>query len=79
MVGTRRALSGTLRVTDAGVSYRRSRMAFEEIEEVAATFPVELVGHRRTMRLAPTFCPPAATTAVAHEIQRMILELAAPR
>jgi hypothetical protein len=76
----REALSpGTLRVTDAGVSYRRSRMAFEEIEEVAATFPVELVGHRRTMRLAPTFCPPAAATAVAHEIQRMILELATPR
>lgn len=66
---------GTVRVTEAGVSYRGSRMAFSEIEEVTATLPIELVGDRRILRLAETFCPPAALSAVAHEIQRLVLEV----
>ena len=69
-------LPGTVRVTKRGVSYRRSRMAFEQIEEVTATLPIEVVGDRRILSLADSFCPPAATGAVAHELQRLILEVA---
>ena len=67
---------GTVRVTEEGVSYRRSRMRFREIEEVTATLPIEVVGDRRILRLAETFCPPAALKPVAHELQRLILEVA---
>jgi hypothetical protein len=67
---------GTVRVTEGGVSYRGSRMAFDRIEEVIAGPPIEVVGDRRILRLAPSFCPPAATGAVAHELQRLILEVA---
>jgi hypothetical protein len=67
---------GTLRITERGVSYRGSRMAFDEIEEVPVTLPIEMVGDRRTLRLAESFCPPAAKEALVHEIQRLILEVA---
>ncbi len=67
---------GTVRVTDRGVSYRWSRMAFREIEEIIATHPIELIGDRRTLRLGETFCSPGATKAVAHELQRLIIEVA---
>jgi hypothetical protein len=63
-------------VTDRGVSYRFSRMPFREIEEVTSQFPVEVVGDRRSLVLGTTFCPPAATEAVAHELQRLIIEVA---
>jgi hypothetical protein len=67
---------GTVRVTDRGVSYRGSRIAFREIEEVTATFPIELIGDRRSLTLGETFCSPGAAKAVAHEIQRLIIEVA---
>lgn len=61
---------GTVRVTERGVSYRGSSMAFEEIEEVTANVPIEVVGDRRFLRLA-----------VARELTRLIIEVAprAPR
>jgi hypothetical protein len=34
-----------------------------------------VVGDRRILRLAESFCPPAALSAVAHEIQRLVLEI----
>jgi hypothetical protein len=67
---------GTVLVTDRGVSYRFSRMPFREIEEITAHFPVEVVADRRSLALGNTFCPPAATGAVAHELQRLIIEVA---
>ncbi len=67
---------GSVRVTGRGVSYRGSSLAFGEIEEVTATVPIEIIGDRRILRLANSFCPPAATTAVAHELQRLIVEVA---
>jgi hypothetical protein len=67
---------GTVRITERGVSYRGRRMRFNQIEEVTATSPIEIVGDRRILRLAETFCPAAATTAVAHELQRLIIEVA---
>jgi hypothetical protein len=67
---------GTVRVTDRGVSYRWSRMAFREIEELIGTHPIELIGDRRTLKLGETFCSPGATKAVAHELQRLIIEVA---
>lgn len=66
---------GTVRVTEDGVSYRGSSMRFAEIEEVTATLPIEVVGDRRILSLAESFCPPAALSAVAHEIQRLVLEI----
>ena len=42
---------GTVRITDRGVSYRFSRMAFREIEELTTTYPIELIGDRRTLTL----------------------------
>lgn len=67
---------GTVRVTDRGVSYRWSRMPFRQIEEVTATFPIELIGDRRSLTLGETFCSRVAAKAVAHEIQRLIIEVA---
>ena len=67
---------GTVRVTDRGVSYRWSRMPFRQIEEVTTTFPIELIGDRRSLRLGDTFCSRVAAKAVAHEIQRLIIEVA---
>ena len=67
---------GTVRITDRGVSYRFSRMAFREIEELTATHPIELIGDRRTLVLGETFCRPAAAETVAHELQRLIIEVA---
>jgi hypothetical protein len=66
---------GTVRITEDDVSYRGSRMRFREIEEVMATLPIEVVGDRRILRLAETFCPRAALKPVAHELQRLILEV----
>ena len=66
---------GTVLVTDRGVSYRFSRMSFREIEEITSDSPVEIVGDRRSIRLGDTFCPNEASGAVAHEIQRLILEV----
>jgi hypothetical protein len=67
---------GTVRVTDRGVSYRWSRIPFRQIEEVTTTFPIEVVGDRRSLRLGETFCSRVAAKAVAHEIQRLIIEVA---
>jgi len=67
---------GTVRITDRGVSYRFSRMAFREIEELTATYPIELIGDRRTLTLGETFCRPGAAQTVAHELQRLIIEVA---
>ena len=67
---------GTVRITDRGVSYRFSRMAFREIEELIASHPIELVGDRRTLKLGETFCRPGAVKTVAHELQRLIIEVA---
>lgn len=75
--GVRDALfPGTVRITDRGVSYRFSRMAFREIEELTPTHPIELIGDRRTLTLGETFCRPAAAQTVAHELQRLIIEVA---
>jgi hypothetical protein len=63
-------------VTDRGVSYRLSRMPFRDIEEVMSDFPIEVVGDRRSLLLGTTFCPAAAVEAVAHELQRLIIEVA---
>jgi hypothetical protein len=67
---------GTVRITDRGVSYRFSRMAFREIEELAASHPIELIGDRRTLKLGQTFGKPGAVKSVAHELQRLIIEVA---
>ncbi len=67
---------GTVHITERGVSYRGRRMTFRQIEEVTATNPIEIVGDRRILRLAETFCPPGAVAAVAHELQRLIVEVA---
>jgi hypothetical protein len=67
---------GTVLVTDRGVRYRFSRMSLREIEEVTTQFPIELVGDRRSLALGATFCPAVATDAVAHELQRLIIEVA---
>jgi hypothetical protein len=67
---------GTVRITDRGVSYRFSRMAFRDIEELTATYPIELIGDRRTLILGETFCKPGAVKTVAHELQRLIIEVA---
>ena len=69
-------LPGTVRITDRGVSYRFSRMAFREIEELIASHPIELIGDRRTLKLGETFCRPGAVETVAHELQRLIIEVA---
>jgi hypothetical protein len=67
---------GTVRITDRGVSYRFSRLAFRDIEELTATYPIELIGDRRTLVLGQTFCKPGAVKTVAHELQRLIIEVA---
>jgi hypothetical protein len=67
---------GTVRITDRGVSYRFSRMAFREIEELIASHPIELIGDRRTLTLGQTFGKPGAVKTVAHELQRLIIEVA---
>jgi len=67
---------GTVHITDRGVSYRFARMAFREIEELAASHPIELIGDRRTLKLGQTFCKPGAVKSVAHELQRLIIEVA---
>jgi hypothetical protein len=67
---------GTVRITDRGVSYRFSRMAFREIEELTASHPIELIGDRRSLELGATFCRPGAVKSVAHELQRLIIEVA---
>ena len=68
---------GTVHITDQGLSYRGRRMRFAEIEEVTATSPIEIVGDRRILSLAGTFCPLAASDALVHELQRLIVEVAA--
>ena len=67
---------GAVRVTERGVSYRGRRMTFGEIEEVTAEVPIEIVGDRRILTLPVSFCPRAAVASVAHELQRLILEVA---
>jgi hypothetical protein len=67
---------GTVHVTDRGVAYRGRRMTFADIEEITAVVPIEVVGDRRTLTLPASFCPPAAAGAVAHELQRLIVEVA---
>ena len=67
---------GAVRVTERGVSYRGTRMTFGEIEEVTAGVPIEIVGDRRIISLPVSFCPKAAVGPVAHELQRLILEVA---
>ena len=67
---------GTVEVTDRGVAYRGRRMAFADIEEVTAIVPIEIVGDKRTLSLPDSFCPRPAAGAVAHELQRLIVEVA---
>jgi len=67
---------GTVRVDDDGVTYRGHRMRFRHIEEVTAAPRVEILGDGRILALAETFCPAAATSAVAHELTRLIIEVA---
>jgi hypothetical protein len=67
---------GTVRVTDRGVTYRGRRMPFGKIEEVIATFPIEVIGDRNSLTLGETFCSPGAAKTVAHELQRLIIEVA---
>ena len=69
---------GEVVVNARGVSYRGRRLPFDRVEEVVAGLPIEVAADRRSLVLATSFCPPEATRAVAHEIQRLILE-AAPR
>jgi len=82
MVGTAAAgarntfFPGTVHIDDRGVTYRGRRMRFKHIEEVTAGAPIEIVGDGRILKLAETFCPPAATAAVVHELQRLIVEVA---
>ena len=74
-------LPGALRVTPDGVSYRGRRLAFDEIEEVTSSVPLEILGDRRKLRLSASFCPAEARGAAVAEIQRLILAVAphAPR
>jgi hypothetical protein len=51
-------------------------MAFREIEEMTTTYPIELIGDRRSLTLGETFCRPGAVETVAHELQRLIIEVA---
>jgi hypothetical protein len=67
---------GTVLVTDRGVSYRFARLPFREIEELTSAYRIEIIGDRRSLALGQTFCPVQATDAVAHEIQRLIIEVA---
>jgi len=67
---------GTVRVTDRGVTYRGRRLPFAKIEEVTETYPIEVIGDRRSLKLGDTFCAPGASKAVAHELQRLIIEVA---
>jgi hypothetical protein len=67
---------GAVQITERGVSYRGTRMTFVEIEEVTADVPIEIVGDRRILSLAPSFCPRAALGPLAHELQRLILDVA---
>jgi hypothetical protein len=67
---------GTVLVTDRGVSYRFSRIPFREIEELTSACRIEIIGDRRSLALSRTFCPVQAADAVAHEIQRLIIEVA---
>jgi hypothetical protein len=66
---------GRVEVNDRGVTYRGRRMRFADIEEVIAGVPIEIIGDRRALSLSTSFCPPAAMGAVAHEIQRLIIEV----
>ena len=70
---------GTIEIDDNGVRYRWSRMRFDRIEEITTGGRIEIVGDRRTVAIAESFCPRAAMKPVAHELQRLILEAAAKR
>lgn len=67
---------GVVGVTERGLSYRGRRMSFDEIEEVIVGVPIEIVGDRRILSLAVSYCPREAIGPLAHEIQRLILEVA---
>jgi hypothetical protein len=67
---------GTVLINDGGVSYRGRRIRYKHIEEVTSATRVEIVGDGRILALADTFCPPAASEAVAHELTRLIIEVA---
>jgi hypothetical protein len=72
---------GAVLVRPDGVSYRGRRLGFAEIEEVTTGARVEILGDRRKLRLAASFCPSDARAAVVKELQRMIVAVApmAPR
>jgi hypothetical protein len=70
---------GTVRIAEDGVSYRGSRMKLDEIEEVIAGAPIELLARRRILRIGETFCPRQAIEPVAHELQRLIVDVASKR
>lgn len=70
---------GSVRITEDRVSYRGSRMKLDEIEEVIASAPIQLLAGSRTLTLAETFCPPKAVDAVAHELRRLIVEVGSKR
>jgi hypothetical protein len=54
-------------------------MKLDEIEEVIASAPIQLLAGSRTLTLAETFCPPKAVDAVAHELRRLIVEVGSKR
>lgn len=78
VLGARDSLfPGTVRITERGVSYRGRSVGFHAIEEVTADLAIEVVGDRRILSLATSFCPKDALGAVSHELQRLIIEVGA--
>jgi len=56
-------------------------VALESVTMAVQRFRSELdrtrrVGDRHSLKLGETFCSPGATKAVAHELQRLIIEVA---
>ena len=70
---------GAIEITDRGVRYRGSRMAFDRIEEITSAGSIEIVGDRDVLTIAEWFCPREAVEPVAHELQRLIIETAPAR
>jgi hypothetical protein len=70
---------GTITIDDRGVAYRWSRLKFDRIEEVTVGQRIEIVGDRRVLAIAESFCPHEARKTIAHELQRLIVETATKR
>ena len=52
---------------------------FDRIEEINAGSRIEIVGDRSVVAIPSSFCPRDAVPPVAHELQRLILEVATRR